>query len=92
MIPVHELLNRIRWDPEFGRGEFEIGYYDRVRGDVVRVPLREVCFPPGEHFSFVFIDTDGVAHDVPLHRIRQVFKDGHLIWSREHNEGAPRAR
>lgn len=30
MIP-HELLSRIHWDPEFGRGEFKIGYLDHVR-------------------------------------------------------------
>jgi uncharacterized protein (UPF0248 family) len=90
MIPIHELLNRIRWDSEFGRGEFEIGYYDRVRNDVIRVPLREIRFAPGEHFSFELIDFDGVAHDVPLHRIRQVFKDGRLIWSRPPAEGVRR--
>jgi uncharacterized protein (UPF0248 family) len=28
MTPLHELLNRIRWDPEFGRGQFKIGYLD----------------------------------------------------------------
>ena len=30
MIPIHELLNHIRWDPEFGRGHFELAYWDRV--------------------------------------------------------------
>jgi uncharacterized protein (UPF0248 family) len=30
MIPIHRLLNRIRWDPGFGRGRFVIGYYDRL--------------------------------------------------------------
>jgi len=24
MIPIHELLHRIRWDPEFGKSDFEI--------------------------------------------------------------------
>jgi len=28
MISIHELLNRIRWDPEFAKGNFELGYYD----------------------------------------------------------------
>ena len=32
MTPIHELLNRIRWDPEFGRGRFEIGFFDRHEG------------------------------------------------------------
>ena len=30
MIPIQELLSRIRWDESFGKGDFEIGYYDRV--------------------------------------------------------------
>ncbi len=30
MIPIHELLSRIRWDPEFAKGNFELGYYDRA--------------------------------------------------------------
>ena len=36
MTPIHELLNRIRWDEEFGRGRFELGYYDRHEDAVVR--------------------------------------------------------
>jgi hypothetical protein len=29
MTPIHDLLSRIRHDKEFGRGRFEIGYWDR---------------------------------------------------------------
>ena len=32
LIPIHELLSRIRWDPEFGRGRLEIGFFDRHEG------------------------------------------------------------
>ena len=38
MIPIHQLLSRIRWDPEFGRGTFDLGYFDRVEERVVIVP------------------------------------------------------
>ena len=84
MIPIHELLNRIRWDEEFGRGDFLIGYYDRIEGRLMRVALREIFFEPGDHFSFDLIDHEGVLHSIPLHRIKEVHKDGALIWSREH--------
>jgi hypothetical protein len=47
MIPIHELLNRIRWDPEFAKGNFELGYYDRAENGIIVVPLKEVTFPPG---------------------------------------------
>jgi hypothetical protein len=34
MTPIHELLNRILWDKEFGQGRFEIGFYDRREGTI----------------------------------------------------------
>jgi uncharacterized protein (UPF0248 family) len=82
MIPIQQLLHRIKWDPKFGRAEFVIGYYDRVRHDIVQVPLRDVQFEPGDHFSFTAVEADGSVHDVPLHRIREVRRDGKLIWQR----------
>jgi len=84
MIPIHELLNRIHWDKEFGQGDFVIGYYDRVEDRIVRVPLREIFFEPDDHFSFDLLDHDGVLHSIPLHRIKEVYKDKELIWHREH--------
>ena len=83
-MPIHELLNRIRWDREFGQGNFVIGYYDRVEDRIIRVPLREIFFEPEDHFSFDLIDHDGVLHRIPLHRIKEVYKDEVLIWHREH--------
>ena len=82
MIPIHELLNRIRWDRQFGQGRFAVGYYDRVLNQVIIVPFREVHFEPGDHFAFQFIDADGETHNVPLHRIRDVYKNGERIWHR----------
>ncbi len=30
------------------------------------------------------MDADGYAHEVPFHRVRDVYKNGELIWHREH--------
>ncbi len=84
MLPIHELLNRIRWDSSFGQGDFVIGYYDRVADRIEHVPLREVSFEPGNHFAFTLIDAEGAAHEIPLHRIKEVIKNGELIWQRTH--------
>lgn len=84
MQPIHELLNRIKWDPEFGQGEFELGIYDRVEGKVIRLPFRAIEFVPGEHSCFYYFDEEGKEHSVPLHRIKAVYKNGELIWHREH--------
>jgi uncharacterized protein (UPF0248 family) len=87
MIPIQQLLHRIRWDPEFGRAEFVIGYYDRLQHGIVRVPFRDVQFEPGDHFAFTAVEADGSVHDVPLHRVREVFRNGELIWHRPMQEG-----
>ena len=84
MIPIHELLNRIHWDEAFAQGDFVIGYYDRAEQKIIRVPLQQIHFTPGDHFFFQVTDADGYAHEVPLHRVKEVTKDGELIWHREH--------
>jgi uncharacterized protein (UPF0248 family) len=82
MIPIQDLLHRIRWDAEFAKGDFEVGYYDRVEDRVVRVPFQRVHFDKGEHFAFEAVQDDGTVHTVPLHRVREVWRDGDLIWHR----------
>jgi uncharacterized protein (UPF0248 family) len=82
MIPLHELLNRIRWDPEFAGGTFELGYYDRVEDRVILVPFKEVSFPEDDSQAFRLADAEGRIHRVPLHRVREVYKDAQRIWHR----------
>jgi uncharacterized protein (UPF0248 family) len=45
MIPIRELLDRIRWDPEFAKSEFAIGYYDRrlISSKLDPGELHELC-------------------------------------------------
>jgi hypothetical protein len=47
------------------------------------VPLGEIVIRPDDHFSFELVDQDGETHSIPLHRIRNVYKDGTRIWHRE---------
>ena len=82
MIPIRELLSRIRWDKEFGRGRFEVGYYDRCEGVVHRVALQAITFPEHDRHTFAVVDESGQTRRIPLHRIREVVKDGHMIWQR----------
>jgi uncharacterized protein (UPF0248 family) len=84
MLPIHKLLSRIQWDEEFGRGDFVIGYYDRMLGTIIRVPFAEVILTPGNRNAIQVMDYDGVIHSIPLHRIKEVYKDRELIWRREH--------
>ena len=83
MIPIQDMLHRIQWDPEFGNARFSIGYYDRIEGEIIRVSFQRIHFPPGEHFAFDAVDEDGTTRMVPLHRVREVWRDGKLIWERK---------
>ena len=89
MKPIHDLLNRIRWDAEFARAEFVIGYYDRLEQDIIQVRFRDINFPPDDHFAFEIYDEDGVLHNIPYHRVREVRRNGELIWQR-HPESSER--
>lgn len=82
MTPIQDLLHRIQWDAEFGKGEFMLGYYDRLADRIVRVPFERVQLPRGRHFSFDLIKGNGSCRMVPFHRVREVWRDGKLIWRR----------
>jgi uncharacterized protein (UPF0248 family) len=82
MIPIQDLLRRIQWDRAFGNAEFEIGYIDRVTGEIVRVPFQRIRFEKGARFALEATEEDGSVHTIPLHRVREVWRNGTLIWQR----------
>lgn len=84
MQPIQELLARIHWDPEFGKGEFELGFLDHLESAIIRLPFRRITFAPGDHYFFHYIDDEGTEHSVPFHRIKDVYKNGERIWHRKH--------
>jgi len=84
MITIDNLLSRIQWDREFGRGDFKLGYYDRILEEIVRVSFSEIIFPAGRRDAIQVLTLDGVIHSIPLHRIKEVYRDNELIWHREH--------
>lgn len=47
-------------------------------------PFRAIQFDPDDHFSFQVMDDEGGIHTVPLHRVKEVYRDGRLIWQRQH--------
>ncbi|MFP4013364.1 MAG: DUF504 domain-containing protein [Chitinispirillaceae bacterium] len=79
MIPIQKLLSRIRWDPSFGKASFEIEYEDRKSG-LLRIGLQQITSIDPNSFSIE--DEMGRVVTVPLHRIKTVYRNGDLIWSR----------
>ena len=81
METIRELLSRIRWDDEFGKGDFEVGIYDRIEDAVGFQPLDNLHVEKGNHFAFT-VCIDGEVQTIPFHRIREVRKNGQCIWRR----------
>lgn len=84
MTPIHELLNRIQWDEAFSKGDFVIGYYDRMENKIIYVPFLQINFEPGDHFFIKITNSEGCIHEIPYHRVKEVYKNGELIWHRAH--------
>lgn len=71
--PVHDVMNRIRHDPDLRASDYVVGYKDRHVGIMEKAV---------EDWSF-----DGVEEEefIPLHRVvyfRRV-SDNHVVWDRE---------
>ena len=82
MIPIQALLSRILHDPEFGQGRWEVAYLDRQAPHLVRVPLEELRTQAHIGFVFEVVDSEGMTRSIPYHRVRQVWKNGKVVWSR----------
>ena len=85
MQPIHELLDRLRWDPELAAGEYALGYYDRILGGEKIVAFRPRALAgadPDRPRTFSFQDENGIVHHIPLHRVRTVYRNGTVIWQR----------
>jgi uncharacterized protein (UPF0248 family) len=48
----------------------------------VRIPFERVVLGEGSRFSFDVVGRDGVARMIPYHRVREVLRDGVVIWRR----------
>lgn len=82
MIPIQDLLQRLRWDPQFAQDELTLGYYDRITEEIVLVPYKNVEFPADDRFRLTVIDAAGREHAIPFHRVRVVYRNGSPIWVR----------
>ncbi len=52
------------------------------------MPIGRVQLVPGGHFAFQVTDADGATHAVPFHRVKSAYRNGALIWHREHQESS----
>jgi uncharacterized protein (UPF0248 family) len=86
VVPIQDVLHRIQWDPSWRASRFEIGYLDRVAGTLVRVPSGGLHLDAGRPAALTLHDSGGAVLSIPLHRVRQVWRDGAIIWERRPGE------
>jgi len=82
MLPLDQLLHRIKWDAEFGKAEFALGYYDRVLDEETIVPFASVTLDAQRDDTFRLTDQEGIERHIPMHRVRTVYRNGAPIWRR----------
>ncbi|MHC4454226.1 MAG: RNA repair domain-containing protein [Planctomycetota bacterium] len=56
--------------------------YDRIEWKIIRVSFEKILLENGNHATFQLMDVNGKLQTIPFHRVRKVYKDGTLIWSR----------
>ena len=83
MLTAQEILNQIRWDERLTADAFVIGFYDRVEDKIIKVAFSEIRFPEDHHFQFEIIDDEGELRSIPYHRVREIYRNGQLIWHRD---------
>ncbi len=81
MQPIHELLNKIKWDKRENPDDYSIFYYDRILNKLIQLPYNKIKRIEG---SFMVLDNDDESN-VPLHRIKKVEKNNAVVWERNNN-------
>jgi len=79
MQPIHELLNKIKWDKRENPNEYSIFYYDRILQKLIKIHYNKIKRIEG---SFMIIDNEEESN-IPLHRIKKVTKNNIVVWERK---------
>jgi uncharacterized protein (UPF0248 family) len=83
MIPILELLNKIKWDKREIPSGYKIGYLDKIQNKIIFIEYEKMSFEDGNKFNFSCRDDEGNLHEIPFHRIRQVKNKDKIIWERK---------
>ena len=80
MIPIHELISKIKWDQNENPEAYSLFYYDRIKKSLIEFKFTEI---ERIEDSFIKIFRDLELISIPFHRIKQVKKEGKIIWERK---------
>ncbi|MBI2647469.1 DUF504 domain-containing protein [Candidatus Woesearchaeota archaeon] len=79
MIPIKDLLNKIKWDKRENPKQYSIFYYDRILNRLIKIPYTKIKKLEG---SFMVLNNEEESN-IPLHRIKKVMKNNIVVWERK---------
>jgi uncharacterized protein (UPF0248 family) len=77
MIPIKDLINKIKWDKRESPKDYSLIYIDL--GKKKELAYKDIKKLEG---NFMIIERNGEETEIPLHRIREVKKKGKVVWKR----------
>ncbi len=75
MISCLEILNKIKWDKNLNKEDYSIYYLDNIAKKLISISFNEI-----KEISKNFIILED--KEIPIHRIKEIRKQGKLIWKR----------
>jgi len=75
MVPIQDLLNKIKWDKRENPSEYIIFYFDRILKKLIKIPYTKIKKLEG---SFMVLDNEEESN-IPLHRIKKVMKNNVVV-------------
>ncbi len=77
MIPIKDLINKIKWDKRENPKDYSLIYIDL--GKKKKLAYTDIKRLEG---NFMIIERNREETEIPLHRIREVKKKGKSVWKR----------
>ena len=81
MIPIHGLINKIKWDPYEVPEKYSFHYYDRIEQKLIEFKYTEIQEIAD---GFINLWKNDKMISIPFHRIKRVTMDGTVAWQRPH--------
>ena len=80
MRPIHEFINKIKWDKRENPDDYSLFYIDRLSNGLKKIKFNDIS---GIEDKFLVCKgNSGIETKIPLHRIRIVKKGDEVVWIR----------
>lgn len=80
MIPIQDLINKIRYSPAENPEDYTLFYYDRVEDKLKPLKLTDIN---KIEEGFLTLKKQDRETNLPLHRIKKVKKKEKIVWERK---------